>query len=283
MEEWQALRWIAHSHSLVISAVLLVSLLLAFALGHWIRAWSYGPGKTTSLENSQEGMIVSGVLVVLGLLLAFTFGLSLDRFEQRRLLVVSEANALGTSYLRAQLLDEPDRSRLSDLLTAYRNNRIVLATASGDKAALLRRNDQLLMQVWAAVSAAVDTPKGRAVSTPLLLSFNELIDYNTERKIARTARVPALVMLMLYIFLLVTAAVIGFVVTGRRPRIMASIMLLLLTLAMNIILDLNQPTSGMIVESQEPMLLTKGMMSTPRSDFDRYKASAAPGRQLPKP
>ena len=283
MEEWQALRWIAHSHSLVISAVLLVSLLLAFALGHWIRASSYGAGKTTSLENSQEGMIVSGVLVVLGLLLAFTFGLSLDRFEQRRLLVVAEANALGTSYLRSQLLDEPDRSRLSDLLRAYRDNRIVLATASGDKAALLQRNDQLLMQVWAAVSAAVDTPKGRAVSTPLLLSFNELIDYDTERRIARTARVPALVMLMLYIFLLVTAAVIGFVVTGRRPRIMASIMLLLLTLAMNIILDLNQPTSGMIVESQEPMLLMKGMLSTPKSDFDRYKEPAAQGQQSPKP
>ena len=115
---------------LAITVGTLLALLAAFALGSWVHSRSFGAEKTTSLEQSQVGLVVSGILVVLGLLLGFTFSLALDRFEQRRMLVITEANAISTSYLRAQLLDEPDRTRLSNLLIAYTDNRVNLATAA---------------------------------------------------------------------------------------------------------------------------------------------------------
>ena len=279
MEEWRAFSWLSRASVFTISFVVIASLLAAFAVGLLVRARTVGKDRITSLEGSQEGLIISGVLVVLGLLMGFTFSLALDRFEQRRMLVVTEANAIGTSYLRAQLLDEPDRTRLSNLLVAYTDNRIELAKAADDKGQLIEKNDQLLTQIWAAVASASDTPKGKAIATPLLLAFNDLIDRDTERKSARTARIPGLVMVMLLVFLVVTAAVLGFVLVGRTQRIMAMIMCVLLTFGISIIADLNRPTSGTIVESQQPMLLTKRMLEQPRSAFDQYKRSAAKADQ----
>src|SRR5689334_20478011 len=217
----QALSWAMQASVAAMVAASLISLLGAFFIGHWVRLRSGGASQPKSPEQSQEGMVVSGVLVVLGLLLGFTFSLAIQRFEQRRMLVVTEANAIGTSYLRAQLLDEPDRTRLSQLLVAYTDNRIELGSepSSSERKALVQKNDRLLTQIWAAVSAALDTPKGKSLSTPLTLTFNELIDLDTERKVARTASIPGLVLLMLYVFLIVTAGVVGFVLSGRRPRV----------------------------------------------------------------
>ena len=277
MNEWQPIRWLTQSSMLAISVGSLLALLVAFAIGCWLHSRSFGADKTSSLEQGQEGLIVSGVMVVLGLLLGFTFSLALDRFEQRRILVVTEANAIGTSYLRTQLLDEPDRTRLSQLLVAYTDNRIELGNelSSSRRQALLQRNDRLLTQIWAAVSAALDTPKGKSISTPLTLTFNELIDLDTERKVARTAGIPGLVLLMLYIFLIVAAGVVGFVLSGRRQRVMALVMFGLFWLAMTIIADLIRPTAGTILESQQPMQLAQKLLHQPRPDFDQYKQRQA--------
>lgn len=277
MDEWPPIRALTEASMLVISIGSLIAVFVALGFGYWLHSRAFGAAKATSLEQDQNGLVVSGVMVVLGLLLGFTFSLALDRFEQRRMLVVTEANAIGTSYLRAQLLEEPDRTRLSELLVAYTDNRIQLATApsSADKKELLEKNDQLLTKIWAAVSAAADTTKGKAISTPLLLAFNELIDHDTERKVARTTSIPGFVLLMLYVFLVVTAGVVGFVLSGRRQRMIALVMFGLLVLAMTIIADLIRPTSGTILESQEPMLITRKLLAQPRSDFDVFKRSAA--------
>ena len=85
-------------------------------------------GTTTSMR--QEGYLVGSMLGILALLMAFSFSMALDRYEERRHLVIQEANAIGTAYLRAQLLDEPYRTRLSRLLVDYTDNRIALGTGS---------------------------------------------------------------------------------------------------------------------------------------------------------
>lgn len=270
MEEWAPFLWIANASVLEAAAALLVLLVLSFGLGYVLRTKAFGSTKPTSVEEGQEALIVSAIMAVVGLLIGFTFSLSVQRFEERRMLVVTEANAIGTAYLRAQLLDEPDRTRLSKLLAAYTDNRIVLASIRQGSKPLLEKNDQLLTQIWGAISAALRTPRGQAISTPLLFAFNDLIDHDTLRKAARITQIPGLVMAMLYVFLVAAAAIVGFVLSGRRQRMIAIVMLLLLTFAISIIVDLNSPTSGSIRESQQPMLLTKQLLSQARSDFDQY-------------
>ena len=101
--------------------------------------------------RTHEGYIVSGALGLLALLLGFTFALAVDRFDSRRGLVLEEANAIGTTYLRAQLLDEPHRSRLSRLLTGYAQNRLDLANAEDyeRRAALMAQTNEYQERLWA--------------------------------------------------------------------------------------------------------------------------------------
>src|SRR5262249_6207064 len=149
-------------------------------------------------SDGQEGYIVSGVLGLLALMLGFTLAMAVERFEARRLLVLEEANAIGTTYLRSQLLAEPHPTRLSRLLVDYTDNRIVLATAPRDDVPrLLAKNDQFLTDLWAATSAAFETIKGLDFSSSYLETMNHMIDLDASRKAARLAHVPTEVLVVL--------------------------------------------------------------------------------------
>jgi hypothetical protein len=263
----------------VIVALLLCMFAAAFA-GYRARTLRrrLTKGRDQSGSN-QESYLIGGMLGLLALLLAFSFSMAVDRYEERRHLVVQEANAIGTAYLRAQLLDQPHRARLSQLLVDYTDNRIVLASASaGQLEGQMAENDRLLTTIWAAVAAARDSARAQGISTPLLLAFNQMIDLDTERKVARKVRVPQAVLLLLLSFLVLTAAVLGFVLEGLRAWVHGFVLFLLLSLYVSIIADLNRPTSGNITESQEPMLmLRQSLQSQPSDAFDRFAAPGSPG------
>jgi len=225
----------------------------------------------TDRMESQENFLVSGILVLLALMLAFTTTFVVEQYDQRRLLAVEEANAIGSAYFQTQVLDEPHRTRLSNLLVDYTDNRIALSTAPGDRRQLLATNDRLLTEIWAAVLAATESARDKGVSVPFYLFFAKVLDYDTERKVARLSRVPEGILVTLYTFLVVTAGLLGAVLNGARQRIIAGILFVLLTLAVAMIVDLNRPTRGTIRESQQALLLLKDTMKIPRSDYDRFR------------
>lgn len=259
----------------------LASMLLAAWLGHGVhvlqRRRAGGDGEK---EHMQESYLVGSMLGLVALLLAFSFAMAVDRYEERRHLVVQEANAIGTAYLRSQLLDEPHRARLSSLLVAYTDNRIALASAKPEELdGQVAANDRLLTAIWAAVAAAKDSANSHGVTTAMLITFNEVIDLDTERKIARQVRVPAPVLMTLYTFLIMTAAVLGYVLEERRAWIGAFVLFVLLSLYVSVIADLNRPASGSIQESQEPMkMLRQSLKSQPPQVFDRYAMPGTPSR-----
>ena len=146
------------------------------------------------------------------------FGQNLAAYEASRDAMVEAIPSL-LAYLRAQLLTEPHRARMSDILIRYTDNRIALAKAQGQaQTALLRQNDQLVTDMWAATSAAFPTIQGLDFSSAYLDSVNQVIDLDTSRKTARAARVPAEVFVVLFIYLVTTAAVLGYVMHGARGR-----------------------------------------------------------------
>src|SRR4051794_26223849 len=124
-------------------------------------------------EDGQEGYIVSAVLGLLALLMGFTFSLAVDRFDARRHLVLEEANAIGTAYLRSQLLPEPGRTRMSGLLVRYTDNRLALAKARPDRVApLLAADEALTVDIWAAAAAGFDSIKTLDFSSSYIESVN---------------------------------------------------------------------------------------------------------------
>src|SRR5678816_4889579 len=98
----------------VIALAILVALLAAAALGYRGHRWLLERRGETDTESHDHPL--AAVLGLLALLLGFTFSLSLNRYESRRELVVQEANALGTAWLRAQLLDPSNRTNVSGVL-----------------------------------------------------------------------------------------------------------------------------------------------------------------------
>jgi hypothetical protein len=275
MAGWTFTGWLSSLSLTGIILFVLISLTLAALAGYAIRRAEQrrAARRDEVVEHSQESYLVGSMLGLLALLLAFSFSMALDRYEERRHLVVQEANAIGTAYLRAQMLDEPHRSRLSGLLVEYTDNRIELASASpGHGRPLLARNDRLLTDIWAAVAASRESALRHGITTALLMTYNEVIDLDTERKVARQMRVPTAVLLLLYGFLLVTALVLGYVLEERRGRMGAGVLFLILSLYIGIISDLSRPTVGTILESQEPMLmLRQSMKAQPPAVFDRFR------------
>jgi hypothetical protein len=259
---------------------MLVSTLSAAFIGYGVRRLRLrlAPVREAG-ERYQESYLVGSMLGLLALLLAFSFAMGIDRYEERRGLVIQEANAIGTAYLSAQLLDEPHRSRLSSKVIDYTDNRIAMGLGEpNEMKPLLAIDDRLIRDIWASVTAARDSAQARGISASLLAAYSELIDLNTERKVARMVRIPDPVLLLLYGFSAATAGAIGFFLEERYAWFGAGMLFLMLSLYVSIIADLNRPTSGNIRESQDAMMmLRQTFQSQPSAVFDRYKPAGVPG------
>lgn len=229
-------------------------------------------------EETHEGYLISAVLGLLALLMGFTFSLAIDRFDTRRQAVLTEANAIGTTYLRAQLLDEPHRTRITELLKEYVDNRLVLAKAMpGRNGALLQRNDQLITDLWTATVAAFPSIRPYDFSSSFLETMNAMIDMDTSRKAARRAHVPAAVFGLLFVYQFMSAGALGYVLPqGTRGKLSAALVFLLFGLALLLVLDIDRPGDGRIRESQLPMELLQQSMKQPNAVYDRFNAPAVP-------
>lgn len=209
--------------------------------------------------NDGVGYIVSAVLALLGLLIAFTFSMSAGRYDARRALVVDEANALGTTYLRIQLLDDPARATLSGLLVSYGETRQEFLNAGTDPTKLAGEEtlrNEIESRFWNELAAALRTQPAATVNPSLLETANQMFDLAATRRAALDGRVPPAILNALIIYALISALLIGYALaSGRRRHFVASTTLfILVALSISLILDLDRPRSGSVTVSQAPLL-----------------------------
>jgi hypothetical protein len=258
-----------------VGLVILFGLLAAASMGFTARRWRDAQrkklGDREEEAEDQEGYLVSSVLGLLALLLGFTFALAVDRFDARRGFVLEEANAIGRTYLRTQLLDAPHRERLSRLLVEYTDNRLELAHSKEPvPREMLEKNNRLVTQLWQATVAAFPSIKDYDFSSSYIDSMNTVIDLDTSRKTARRAHVPGTVFVVLGVYAIGTAAVLGYVLIGFRGRIAAAAVMALFALAFLLIIDIDRATMGTVRESQAPMeWLRNSLQSWQPSVFDQ--------------
>ena len=257
--------WLGQAQIWQVGLVILGLMLVFATIGYGVHRWNeaHFPGPRGEKDGNQEGYLVSAVLGLFAFLLGFTFALAVDRFDARRGFVLEEANAIGRTYLRTQLLEAPHRERISVLLVAYTENRIALAKERTPTASdALAKNDGLITSLWQATVAAFPSIKDYDFSSSYLDSMNTVIDLDAARKVGRRAHVPTTVFVVLGIYAFVTAAVLGYVLSGLRGRIAAAVVLVLFAMSFLLILDIDRPTIGTINESQEPMEWLRASMNT---------------------
>jgi hypothetical protein len=251
--------WVATTPPWLIGLVLIGVVIGMWLLGTALRrrrgARSNAVKKEGEDEELQEGYVVSGILGLGAFLVAITFSMAVDRFDSRRALVLEEANAIGTVYLRTQLLDEPYRTEISGMLVAYTDNRIELAQVDpGKESALLETNNRLVADLWRATIAVFPTIKSIDFSGAYLDSMNTVIELDSSRKQSRMTHVPGEVFLLLFICSAVSAGILGYLEVAHFGRVVSWFMFVLLVLAIVVVLDIDQPVSGGVSESQAAML-----------------------------
>lgn len=255
-----------------------VALTIAYAVGSWIRHRvrpAGGAGSSADEETNYDGYIVSGVVGLLALLMSFTFGLAVDRFDARRTMVLTESNAIGTTYLRAQTFPEPHRTELSRLLAKYVDVRLAVAqtTDLGRAQRLLAESDAVQASMWAQTIAAI-APMRDDVASSFMQTMNETIDDAAARKAARMAHVPQRVFVVLIVYMLMTAAVMGYVIAERRRGAVLTL-LALLTISYVLIIDIDSPNRGRVRESQMPMEDLKAFIAAhPSASFGTVTTAA---------
>lgn len=255
--------WSEYSLALF-GAALLTLLCLALELGFRLCVRRRQPDDKESAD-----FLVSATLGLLALLLGFTFSLALQRHEERRSLVISEANALGTSWLRIQAIDANDRESVSAPFRQYAQTRLDWSLASDEGETSKAIHDiavEQQAQLWAAATAAL--ANGETIIDPRLLldPLNESFDIATERETRRQSHLPGAMVAMLLIFMLFATILVGWRLgeVGKRMLLPSALTGLMLTLAVIITMDLDMSTSGLITVSQDAMQQTvRGIENIP--------------------
>jgi hypothetical protein len=236
------------------AAAAIVALLLAVEGG--FRAGRCRSAGFTDAGRAQLATLQAAVLSLLALLLGFSFSMAETRYETRRQLVVAESNALGTAALRAQLIDEPQRSEVTRLLRRYVDVRIAFHRVDADATRMrLAGNETRELQgaLWSRAAAA--RPRDDVTSL-FVQSLNDVIDLHARRIAAFENRVPRAILTLIVCVAVVAFAFVGYGsgLTGGRHFIITLLAIVVFVSVIVLILDFDRPRSGMVRVSQDSML-----------------------------
>jgi hypothetical protein len=228
---------------LLLFAVLLGTTGVGIFFGHRVRHLS-------DTLKEPFGILQGALLGLVGLLLAFGLSLAVSRYENRRTNVVTEANAIGTTFLRAQTLPEPIRTRSLDLLTRYTRTAILLSNQVPGGAAALAAADseeRLQRELWRLAGQALD--RAPVASAPRLYveSLNDMIDEEAVRVAALGNRVPTAVLVLEVLGSAVALTLLAaYLAIAGRGVIAVGLASALVAFLLLVTADLDRPTRGMI-------------------------------------
>jgi len=245
-----------------IDLMLLFSLLLGVLFSSGEAGRLLGKRVSTRLNEPAKAQIavVQGALLgLLALLMGFTFAMAMSRFDARKDLVVDEANAIGTAYLRAQILPEPERSEAQQLFRAYVNDRVQSSTTllnDPTQEVMLAEADRLFEGIWRLAMSTVERDIHADAISSFVESLNEMNDLRAKRIAALENHVPESALYLLIIVATLSIAFVGygFGISHFRGRVTLITVCLVTTLVVTVILDMDRPRRGIIRVSQKSLL-----------------------------
>lgn len=235
--------------SLLVTFGLLLGMLLFLEIGRRLGARRLARlGKD---ESPGVGVVDGAVFGLLGLLMAFTFSGAASRFDVRRQLVVEEANAIGTAYLRIDVLPESARPALRELFRTYLNLRLEVYRKLPDLAAArqaLDESSKLQGSIWSQAIASCKAVESTAPTMLLLPAINEMIDITTTRTMAAETHPPLVIFGMLIALALAGSLLAGNAMMPAKSRHWMHMLTFAFVMAASVyvILDLEFPRVGLI-------------------------------------
>jgi hypothetical protein len=213
-------------------------------------------------EGSRAGLgaVEGAVFALMGLLIAFTFAGAAARFDARRQLIVEEANAIGTAWLRLDLLPAESQPDLRAAFRSYLDHRLAAYASIPNQEAVERELDRAAAEqtlIWRqAVTACQAAPS--PMTAQVIPALNEMFDLASERLAVTRIHPPLIIFIMLGLLALTSALLVGYAMAGSRSRSWIHIVGFALIMAgtVYVVLDLEFPRLGIIrVDSFDQLLI----------------------------
>ena len=168
--------------------------------------------KSVIEEEGPLNTVVGANLALLAFILAFTFGLTTDRFDARKIYMLEEVNAIETTWLRADLISEPKRTEVKDLLKEYVRLRVELAKNSEIVKEVIEQSNSIQRRIWSIVTELVnEEPRNDAVNALFIESVNVMFDNQTKRiTVTLSHRIPAMIWISLFVLTIFSMFAVGY-------------------------------------------------------------------------
>jgi len=209
-----------------------------------------------------SGAIEGAVFGLLGLLIAFTFSGAASRLEDRRNLITEEANAIGTAYLRIDLMPEINHGKMRELFRKYLDSRLLTYKHADDLKYAFKHYDAsvaLQNSIWSFAVQNCGAPGGNTDACKLLLpSLNDMIDITTTRLMATRMHPPIVIFLLMGVLCLVSSLLAGYGLAGNKTRkkLHMIVFSFVMSIAVYVILDLEYPRLGLIrIDNADQVLI----------------------------
>ncbi len=245
-------------NSIVIVAILFIAMVLFNELGY--RVGRFVQSRTDNEVKSLTGSIQASILGLLALLLGFTFSMSMQRYDNRSMALIDEANAIGTAILRIQLLPESFRGEADELFQEYVGLRVEIGQLDLTKIEERRQYNKKIAnlqdKLWSLAILATEVDPRPVTTGVFVKSLNDVIDSQGKRNALLQMQVPEVVLLLLFIVFIASGGIMGYSAGLSGKRMIGPIVLvsLLITLIVFIIIDLDRPKRGLIQVNQSVMV-----------------------------
>jgi len=245
---------------LLVALGLIVGIVTAHAIGFWLGSLTRS---TDELFDRQVALVRTSTAALVAFLIAFAFSGAASRFMERFDIIVKEANALGTAYLRADTIAEPQRGELKAALKEYTADRVTLLSREGRDQIepLLAKVSGLHERMWK--SAIKGTQENAPLMAVVLPPINEVIDLHSTHLAMARRHLPIPIMAMLLGAAAIGVGMMGFGNgrVGRRFSVLDSVYGAVLAVALWMTIDLDYPGIGIIRLSNLPIVETLAAMN----------------------
>jgi hypothetical protein len=236
-----------------------VAMLLLLEAGRRIGIWRRR--KNPDGADKESGAVDAAIFGLMGLLIAFTFSGAASRFDERRHLIVQEANAIGTFYLRLDLLPADSQGALREKMRQYVDARLAFYRKLSDQdnaEVEMARSAALQLDIWRAAVAGSRGAGLPSVMTLVLSAANDVIDITTTRGMALKMHPPPIIFAMLAVLVLVSSLLAGYGMAANAKRNWLHMLIFagMMSMAVYVILDLEYPRFGLIrVDATDQVLV----------------------------
>ena len=252
-----------------LSSLELALILFAIVLGSTLLGWFAGHTLRSQKENLKEpfGAIQAALLGLVALVLAFGLTMAVGRYDSRRAAVVQEANAIGTTYLRAETLAEPMRTRSLSLLRDYTDAAIAYSETVPETSAQLAaiaEAERLQRSLWRLAGESLLAAPTESAPRLYVETLNEMIDMETVRISTLRNRVPDSVLMVEVIGAAVALFLLAlFVAIFHRGVVTVVLAAVFVGVVLFVTFDLDRPTRGLIRVPDDPLVRLRASMELP--------------------